>query len=106
LLASCETPPAAAPAAQARPSKIDSQRIQEDVAMYLGRPLHKAFFINTSGTRYYANWSGHPEDDAQTATDHEAARCRGLAPRFKADPSRCTPIYIDEQKVLDWSIYQ
>jgi hypothetical protein len=83
---------------------MDPMLMQETIARYMALPLHKALFINVTGDGYYVWNSGSVE--LQTVIDQTKEECQGpAAQHHKGDPQRCTPLYIDEQRMVDPSIY-
>jgi hypothetical protein len=109
FLNGCDGPVGAVQSAPA--ARIDVVKMQEQVAIYMSKPLHKAFYVNVAPpgpdalkTFSASSWN---RAEVQTAIDEGEQNCRDLAvSKYQTDPNRCVPVYVDEQKVLDWSIYQ
>jgi hypothetical protein len=108
FLCGCDGPVGAVQPAPA--SRLDTVKIQELIAVYMGKTLHKTLYVNVvppggDWQKTFSNSSwGLP--DVQAAIDEGERACRNYAGSKQTDPNRCVPVYIDEQKVLDWSIYQ
>jgi hypothetical protein len=92
--------------------------MQEIIASYFSWPLHKALFLDTKDGFVYSGYPGGKYKDEngehmigsqlemQKAIDITRAECEySSAQRPDGDPSRCVPIYVDEQQLLDWTIY-
>jgi hypothetical protein len=76
--------------------------MQENIAKYMVKPLHKAFFMNLAD---FKGWEVSSEPELQAAIDKADRGCRDSASSRGADPDRCTPVYVDEQQLLDWRPY-
>jgi hypothetical protein len=88
----------------ARPStpRLDEIKMQEIIAKYMVKPLHKALFMNL--VDFTASGVAN-EPELQAAIDKSDQECRDHASSQGVDPKRCTPIYVDEQQMLDWKSY-
>jgi hypothetical protein len=77
---------------------LDAPRFNELFAQYKVDPNHKAMYVNTVDFVVTRGWNyGSPEE----ALNAVKAQCEQRATGAGVDPSKCTPVAVDESQYWD-----
>jgi hypothetical protein len=82
---------------------FDRERFAENAARYATKPLHKALYVNTVDFGLYQRSSGGDLQQMLSAAEQD---CKQASAARHVDPERCTPIYMDDVRLLDPDLYQ